>query len=156
MSGTFRHVGFFRARAGINGTHLEVCMINYTSGLVFVVLMLIGAPVGLLIELASPLWATVFASIWLVGAIVTSSSIKLAAQWEHAVVFRLGQYHDIRGPGLFLIIPLIDQVRLVDKRIRATDIPAQQVITKDHVPETINEAFFVKVDNVSGGRVPWP
>ena len=124
-------------------------MINYISGLVFVVLMLMGAAVGLFIELASPLWAMVFAAIWLVGAIVAASSIKLAAQWEQAVVFRLGKYHSIRGPGLFLIIPLVDQVRMVDIRIRATDIPAQQVITKDNVPVTINGVFFFKVDNVA-------
>ncbi len=124
-------------------------MINYISGLVFVVLMLIGAAAGLLIELTSPLWAMVFAAIWLVGTIVAASSIKLAAQWEQGVVFRLGKYHSIRGPGLFLIIPLVDQVRMVDIRIRATDIPAQQVITKDNVPVTINGVFFFKVDNVA-------
>ena len=124
-------------------------MINYISGLVFVVLLLIGAAVGLLIQVASPLWAMVFAAIWLVGAIVAASSIKLAAQWEQAVVFRLGKYYGIRGPGLFLIIPLVDQVRMVDIRIRATDIPAQQVITKDNVPVTINGVFFFKVDNVA-------
>ena len=85
----------------------------------------------------------------MVGAIVAASSIKLAAQWEQAVVFRLGKYHSVRGPGLFLIIPLVDQVRMIDIRIRATDIPAQQVITKDNVPVTINGVFFFKVDNVA-------
>ncbi len=124
-------------------------MINYISGLVFVVLTLLGAGLGFLIELVSPVGAIVFAAIWLVGAIVAASSIKLAAQWEQAVVFRLGKYHGIRGPGLFLIIPLVDQVRMVDIRIRATDIPAQQVITQDNVPVTINGVFFFKVDNVA-------
>ncbi len=124
-------------------------MINYISGLVFVVLMLLGAAFALLIELTSSLGAIMFASIWFVCAIVAASSIKLAAQWEQAVVFRLGKYHGIRGPGLFLIIPLVDQVRMVDIRIRATDIPAQQVITKDNVPVTINGVFFFKVDNVA-------
>jgi regulator of protease activity HflC (stomatin/prohibitin superfamily) len=47
------------------------------------------------------------------------------------------------------VIPLVDQVRMVDIRIRATDIPAQQVITKDNVPVTINGVFFFKVDNVA-------
>jgi regulator of protease activity HflC (stomatin/prohibitin superfamily) len=48
-----------------------------------------------------------------------------------------------------VVIPLIDQVRMVDIRIRATDIPAQQVITKDNVPVTINGVFFFKVNNVA-------
>lgn len=124
-------------------------MINYISGLVFVVLLLVGAAVALTIGSLNPVWAAMFAVVWFVGDAVAASSIKLAAQWEQALVFRLGKYHSIRGPGLFLIIPLVDQVRMVDIRIRATDIPAQQVITKDNVPVTINGVFFFKVDNVA-------
>jgi regulator of protease activity HflC (stomatin/prohibitin superfamily) len=124
-------------------------MINYISGLVFVVLLLIGATIAVLIGLVNPNIAIVLAAVWFVAAVVASSSIKLAAQWEQALVFRLGKYHSIRGPGLFLIVPLVDQVRMIDIRIRATDIPAQQVITKDNVPVTINGVFFFKVDNVA-------
>ncbi len=124
-------------------------MINYISGLVFVVLLVIGAALAFAIGLVSPVVAALFAIAWLVIDIVAASSIKLAAQWEQALVFRLGKYHSIRGPGLFVIVPLVDQVRMIDIRIRATDIPAQQVITKDNVPVTINGVFFFKVDNVA-------
>ncbi len=124
-------------------------MINYISGLVFVVLLVIGAALALAIGLGSPAAAVLFSVAWLVADIVAASSIKLAAQWEQALVFRLGKYHSIRGPGLFVIVPLVDQVRMIDIRIRATDIPAQQVITKDNVPVTINGVFFFKVDNVA-------
>jgi regulator of protease activity HflC (stomatin/prohibitin superfamily) len=124
-------------------------MINYISGLVFVVLLVIGAAIALAIGLVSPVVAILVAVVWFVAAVIASSSIKLAAQWEQALVFRLGKYHSIRGPGLFLIVPLVDQVRMIDIRIRATDIPAQQVITKDNVPVTINGVFFFKVDNVA-------
>ena len=124
-------------------------MINYISGLVFVVLLLIGAALALAIGLGSPAAAVLFAITWLVADIIAASSIKLAAQWEQALVFRLGKYHSIRGPGLFMVVPLVDQVRMIDIRIRATDIPAQQVITKDNVPVTINGVFFFKVDNVA-------
>jgi regulator of protease activity HflC (stomatin/prohibitin superfamily) len=124
-------------------------MINYISGLVFVVLLVIGAAIAIVIGLVSPIVAVPFAVVWFVAAVIASSSIKLAAQWEQALVFRLGKYHDTRGPGLFLIVPLVDQVRMIDIRIRATDIPAQQVITKDNVPVTINGVFFFKVDNVA-------
>src|SRR5579872_3085724 len=117
-------------------------MINYISGLVFVVLLLVGAAVALAIGAVSPVLAVMFGVVWLVSDVIAASSIKLAAQWEQALVFRLGKYHSIRGPGLFLVIPLVDQVRMVDIRIRATDIPAQQVITKDNVPVTINGVFF--------------
>jgi regulator of protease activity HflC (stomatin/prohibitin superfamily) len=124
-------------------------MINYISGLVFVVLLVIGAAIALAIGLVYPIVAVLVAIVWFVAAVIASSSIKLAAQWEQALVFRLGKYHSIRGPGLFLIVPLVDQVRMIDIRIRATDIPAQQVITKDNVPVTINGVFFFKVDNVA-------
>jgi regulator of protease activity HflC (stomatin/prohibitin superfamily) len=75
-----------------------------------------------------------------------SSGVQLAAQWEKGVVFRLGRFESIKGPGLFFIVPLVDQVKLVDTRIRAMDIPAQQMITKDNVPVKINGVIFFKVD----------
>ena len=124
-------------------------MVNYISGLVFTILLLIG------IAILSPLWMsqptlTLMAGIsWLLGDVVISSAIQLAAQWEKGVVFRLGKFSGIKGPGLFLIIPLIDQVRMIDTRVRAIDIPAQQVITKDNVPVEINGVLFFKVDNAA-------
>jgi regulator of protease activity HflC (stomatin/prohibitin superfamily) len=124
-------------------------LINYISGLVFVVLLLVGAALVALVGMFNPVLAILVAAIWFVTDIIAASSIKLAAQWEQALVFRLGKYHSIRGPGLFMVVPLVDQVRMIDIRIRATDIPAQQVITKDNVPVTINGVFFFKVDNVA-------
>ncbi|HVX62128.1 MAG TPA: SPFH domain-containing protein [Pirellulales bacterium] len=124
-------------------------MVNYISGLAFVVLFIVGAALALPLAASAPALAALFMVVWLVGDVVVASSIKLAAQWEQAVVFRLGKFHAVRGPGLFLIVPLVDQIRLVDIRIRAADIPAQQVITKDNVPVTINGVLFFKVDNVA-------
>jgi regulator of protease activity HflC (stomatin/prohibitin superfamily) len=124
-------------------------MVNYISGLVFAVLILVGAMIALPVAFANPIAAIVVAGVWGAASLAVSSSIKLAAQWEQGLVFRLGKYHSTRGPGLFFVIPLIDQVRMVDIRIRVTDIPAQQVITKDNVPVTINGVFFFKVDNVA-------
>jgi regulator of protease activity HflC (stomatin/prohibitin superfamily) len=124
-------------------------MINYISGLVFVGLLLVGAALAIPLGWANPTAAIAFGVVWIVGDFIAASSIRLAAQWEQGVVFRLGKYHGIRGPGLFLVIPLVDYVRMVDIRIRATDIPVQQVITKDNVPVTINGVFFFKVDNVA-------
>ncbi len=124
-------------------------MINYISSLAFVGLLIIGTLMGLLIAAESTSLAVAFAVLWLPLAVIASSSIQLAAQLEKAIVFRLGKYHAVRGPGLFCIIPLVDQVRKVDTRIRANDIPTQQVITKDNVPVQINGVLFFKVDNVA-------
>lgn len=79
-------------------------MVNYISTLVFFVLL------GLGVLVASPVWATNPAlaagvmAAWLVADIILSSAIQLAAQWERAVVFRLGKFRRVRGPGLFTMI----------------------------------------------------
>jgi len=124
-------------------------MINYISGLIFVILLVIGGVVSLSLGAANPVLGVVVGFFWLLGDIILSSGVQLAAQWEQGVVFRLGRYECIKGPGLFFIIPLVDQVKLVDTRIRAMDIPAQQMITKDNVPVKINGVIFFKVDQVA-------
>jgi regulator of protease activity HflC (stomatin/prohibitin superfamily) len=125
-------------------------MINYISGLVFVVLFLVGAVITLVIGNSGnvPI-AFIFALGWLFFDVVASSAIRLAAQWEKAVVFRLGKFQTIKGPGLFMIIPLIDQLRMVDTRVLAVNIPKQQVITRDNVPVTIDGVLFFRVDNAA-------
>jgi regulator of protease activity HflC (stomatin/prohibitin superfamily) len=120
-------------------------MTNYISGLVAVVLLLIGGAVVYPMSTTNPAGAVVTGIVWFLGAVIVASTIRLAAQWEKALVFRLGKFHSTRGPGLFLILPLLDQVRMVDTRVLAVDIPSQQAITKDNVPVTINGVLFFKV-----------
>ncbi len=127
----------------------EGTMVNYISGLVFVVLMAIGALFILPMMSQSPNSALIWLVVWGFFSWVISSAIRLAAQWEKAVIFRLGKYSSIKGPGLFCVIPLIDSVRVIDTRVLAIDIPTQQVITKDNVPVEINGVLFFKVDNAA-------
>jgi regulator of protease activity HflC (stomatin/prohibitin superfamily) len=124
-------------------------MVNTISILVFIVVGLIGGAVSLGAAQASPEIGVVIALAWLIGDIILSSGIKLAAQWERVVVFRLGRYSSIKGPGLFFIIPIIDQTRFIDTRVLTLDIPTQQVITKDNVPVQINGVLFFQVGNVA-------
>jgi regulator of protease activity HflC (stomatin/prohibitin superfamily) len=124
-------------------------VINYISGLVFVVLLLLGGIASILIGQQNVAWAFLFMLGWLFLDVVVSSSIRLAAQWEKAVVFRLGKYHTMKGPGLFMIVPLIDQLRMVDTRVIAVNIPKQQAITRDNVPVTIDAALFFRVANAA-------
>ncbi len=127
----------------------ETAMVNYISGLAFVVLLVVGVLVTAAVASLSPVLAFVVGLLWLFFDVVISSSIRLAAQWEKAVVFRLGKYHTIKGPGLFLIVPLIDQTRTVDTRVLAVSIPKQQVITRDNVPVTIDGVLFFRVANAA-------
>ncbi len=124
-------------------------MVNYISGLALVVLLIFGGVVALAIGQASPFAAGVFGLLWFMISFILSSAIQLAAQWQKAVVFRLGKFRDIRGPGLFMIIPLIEQVRMVDTRVLAVNIPKQQVITRDNVPVTIDGVLFFRVENAA-------
>jgi regulator of protease activity HflC (stomatin/prohibitin superfamily) len=120
-------------------------MVNYISGLLFMVLLVVGIIVVALVGQASPGLAAILAIVWFLGDLVLSSAIRLAAQWERAVVFRLGKFHDVKGPGLFMIIPLIEQIRMVDTRVLAVSVPKQQVITRDNVPVTIDGVLFFRV-----------
>jgi regulator of protease activity HflC (stomatin/prohibitin superfamily) len=79
-------------------------------------------------------------------AIIISSAIKIADQWEKAVVLRLGRFQSLRGPGLFFIIPIIDNVAYwIDGRVITTSFTAEKTLTKDTVPVDVDAVLFWKV-----------
>jgi regulator of protease activity HflC (stomatin/prohibitin superfamily) len=70
-------------------------------------------------------------------------SLKVANQWDRAVILRLGRFHRLKGPGLFFIIPIIESiVQTVDMRIRATDFNSESTLTKDTVPVNVDAICF--------------
>jgi regulator of protease activity HflC (stomatin/prohibitin superfamily) len=78
----------------------------------------------------------------LVGAYLLLA-IRQASQWEKAVVLRLGRYRGLRGPGLFHVIPIVDEVsRIVDQRVRVTDVTAESALTRDTVPVNVDAIVF--------------
>jgi regulator of protease activity HflC (stomatin/prohibitin superfamily) len=125
-------------------------MVNYISGLVFAVLFVIGLVISVVIgQGGNEVIAILFGVVWLLLDLILASAIRVAAQWEKAVVFRLGKFQTIKGPGLFMIIPLIEQIRVVDTRVLTVNIPKQQVITRDNVPVTIDGVLFFRVENAA-------
>jgi regulator of protease activity HflC (stomatin/prohibitin superfamily) len=85
----------------------------------------------------------------LILSVFISSSIHIANQWERAVLLRMGKYKGLRGPGLFLIIPIIDKVdKYIDQRIRVTDFKAEQTLTKDTVPVNVDAVVYWTVWDV--------
>jgi regulator of protease activity HflC (stomatin/prohibitin superfamily) len=81
-------------------------------------------------------------------AIVVSSAIKVADQWNKAVVLRLGRFHALKGPGLFFIIPVIDNIPYwIDIRVITTAFTAERTLTKDTVPVNVDAVLFWKVVN---------
>ena len=112
---------------------------------------------------AAPAWTTVVAvevALWMAYAalpqldslpltalvaagLLLSPSLQLVYQWDKAVVLRLGRFRRVRGPGLFLLVPIIDRVvAFVDTRIRATDFTAEKTLTRDTVPVDVDAHAF--------------
>ncbi len=83
--------------------------------------------------------------LFLVGLLLPMS-LKMANQWERAVLLRLGKYQGLRGPGLFFIIPFIDTVPFyIDNRIQTTEITAEAALTKDTVAVNMDAIVFWQV-----------
>lgn len=82
-------------------------------------------------------------------SVLIAASIHIADQWEKAVVLRMGKYTGLRGPGPFMIIPIIDKVdSFIDQRIRVTDFKAEQTLTKDTVPVNVDAVVYWTVWDV--------
>ena len=74
------------------------------------------------------------------------SAIKVAREYERGVVFRLGRLLDPpKGPGLFILIPIVDRMVRVDLRTITLNIPPQEVITKDNVPAKVNAVAYFRI-----------
>jgi regulator of protease activity HflC (stomatin/prohibitin superfamily) len=78
--------------------------------------------------------------------LVLISGLRVLMEYERAVVFRLGRYKRVSGPGMIYYIPLIEKIRRVDLRIKTADIPRQEVITKDNIPLLANTVVYFKVE----------
>jgi regulator of protease activity HflC (stomatin/prohibitin superfamily) len=79
--------------------------------------------------------------------IILAYAIKIAREYERMVIFRLGRFVGVRGPGLFFIIPIIDKKVLVDLRILAIDVPKQRAVTKDNVSVEVDAVVYYRVDD---------
>src|SRR5216684_5865102 len=74
------------------------------------------------------------------------SAIKVAREYERGIVFRLGRlFPEPKGPGLFLLIPIVDRMVKVDLRTITLSVPPQEVITKDNVPVRVNAVAYFRI-----------
>jgi regulator of protease activity HflC (stomatin/prohibitin superfamily) len=113
-----------------------------------ITLIVIAAITGLLLEQLNVVhWS--IAAILVCVLLVVAASIRIADQWEKAVVLRMGKFLGLRGPGIFLIIPIIDRVDdYIDQRVRVTDITAEKTLTKDTVPVDVDAVVYWTVWDV--------
>jgi len=85
-------------------------------------------------------------AVLLLVAVFLTMAIKIAREYERAIVFRLGRLLPApKGPGLFLLIPVVDRMVRVDLRTITSVVPAQEVITKDNVPARVNAVAYFRI-----------
>lgn len=77
--------------------------------------------------------------------LILLSAIKILPEYERGVVFRLGRFHSVKGPGLFLLIPIVDRMVKVSLRTVVMDVPPQDVITRDNVSVKVNAVVYFRV-----------
>ncbi|HLX91991.1 MAG TPA: SPFH domain-containing protein [Puia sp.] len=115
----------------------------------FVFLVIIAIGVGLAYSVydpANPTASTVTGIAFFILALLVSSAFKIASPWEKAVVLRLGKFQGLHGPGLFMIIPIIDTIPYwIDTRVITTTFKAEKTLTKDTVPVDVDAVLFWKV-----------
>ena len=77
--------------------------------------------------------------------LLLGAAVKVVPEYQRAVVFRLGRLVGAKGPGLILVIPVVDRILRVDLRVVTLDVPVQEVITRDNVPIKVNAVVYFRV-----------
>jgi regulator of protease activity HflC (stomatin/prohibitin superfamily) len=119
-----------------------------------VVVFLVVALAGVGVAAASygaqqPGSAAIIAGVGAGLAVLVASALRIAAPWDRAVVLRLGQFHALRGPGLFAIVPVVDTIPYwLDTRVITTTFKAEQTLTRDTVPVDVDAVLFWRVIDV--------
>jgi len=82
-------------------------------------------------------------SMWTIIATYILFALKVASQWEKAIVLRLGKFTGLKGPGLFWIVPIVDTIATwIDHRVMVSPFAAQKTLTKDTVPVDVDAVLF--------------
>ncbi|WP_278632349.1 slipin family protein [Parabacteroides goldsteinii] len=122
------------SKGWFNPISLTVLLVLISVSIILSVLQIVNVQVFVLLILFSGLLAT---------------SIRIADQWERAVVLRMGKFKGLRGPGPFMIIPIIDSVSAyIDQRVRVSAFKAEQTLTKDTVPVNVDAVVYWTVWDV--------
>src|SRR6202789_5555 len=123
-------------------TKIEIGQISGIGKLLFVICLLAGAVVTAATKYPAGIVVGALLGIYLLFA------IKVIRQWEKVALLRLGRYRGLRGPGLFLIVPVVDTLsRFVDQRVRVATVTAESTLTRDTVPVNVDAIVFWLVWN---------
>ncbi len=114
------------------------------AGTIFAVILVIAIVGAILMDgKQSELITGGWVIIWMLVAIYILFALKVASQWEKAIVLRLGKFQGLRGPGMFWIVPIVDTIPTwIDHRVMVTPFAAQKTLTKDTVPVDVDAVLF--------------
>jgi regulator of protease activity HflC (stomatin/prohibitin superfamily) len=84
-------------------------------------------------------------TIFVLGSIVIPQAVRILREYERGVIFRLGKLLGAKGPGLILLIPIVDRMVKMDLRVVTIDVPKQEVITRDNIPMTVDAVVYFRV-----------
>ncbi len=119
--------------------------INAIAGVGFAVLLIAacGGAIYLAETGASLFWVLTYTFLTTILAFFVFLGLKIANQWEKAVLLRFGRFRGLRGPGLFWIVPLIDEItEWIDHRVMVSPFSAEKTLTKDTVPVDVDAVLF--------------
>ncbi|MEA3351924.1 MAG: slipin family protein [Chloroflexota bacterium] len=119
--------------------------INGVAGTLFTIATTIGSVGAVLMDLADvSLWVIiVFTTAMILLGSYFMFALKIADQWEKAIVLRFGKYRGLIGPGMFWIVPIVDTVpEWIDHRVMVTPFSAEKTLTKDTVPVDVDAVLF--------------
>jgi len=89
--------------------------------------------------------ALLIVALLIVGSYILAAAVKILREYERAVVFTLGRFERVKGPGLVLLLPFVQQMVRVDLRIQVIEIPTQDVISRDNVSMKVDAVLYFKV-----------
>ncbi len=92
-----------------------------------------------------PMVACVVMAAIVVIVFILFQGLKVLTEYERGVIFTLGKFTGVRGPGLIILIPIIQRMRRVDLRLKTAEVPRQEVMTKDNIPMLVNAEVYFKV-----------
>jgi len=118
--------------------------ISGIAGTIFAVVMIVAVAGALLMDgkVADGWIGAYVVAMILIGSYFLFS-LKVASQWEKAIILRLGRFHKLAGPGLFWIVPIVDTLpKWIDSRVMVTPFAAEKTLTKDTVPVDVDAVLF--------------
>src|SRR6185295_14327469 len=91
------------------------------------------------------IWNIGLGGLLIIAVILVAASLRILREYERAVVFMLGRFWMVKGPGLMVLIPFVQQMVRVDLRTVVLDVPPQDVITRDNVSVKVNAVLYFRM-----------